>query len=533
MATSPAALFQNMISSTINPFHLKDVKDFPYQRWLAQNAMYEDFYDWYVGKMLDEEMIDASTGKSVKKYPIQLNPLKGTARKHVGALFGSNIDSIAFGGIPVTIETVLPSTEAEKKTKLNKIVQDQYNNSNSGALFVQNGMISQKYGGSVFEVFYDQESDSVKITNPSPREFIGIPYGTDYWRLREAWIVRQISKEDAAAYGVVSPKEEETYYYIEHWTEDTYEIMVNGKPVKMSGFEAKGKNPYGIVPMVYIPHLREEGYYGFPILTDAIKGLILEMNLRWADVGDAVNDDTHGYVAIRNVRGSLKVVGVGDGKPIIDLGTVTGMGPGEQNPDMFSVKTNSVAAPMLQYVKDLEELYRREASHPAVADGEDEGSQRSALTLTTRMYPLVQEAETERVFWSIGLQKLTKLILKIMSVKGIEGVTQEDVDTEFLVKWNPMLPRDRDAVVNEAAIRSKNKLGSQQHLIGLFKDVDDIEEMMEEIEQEEEKRLEGQMKLMEKKSENAAQGSFGKPANGVQTEKADKPSSDKTDNKVK
>ena len=66
-----------------------------------------------------------------------------------------------------------------------------------------------------------------------------------------------------------------------------------------------------------------------------------------------------------------------------------------------------------------------------------------------------------------------------------------------------------------------------------FSDAGALFEMMEEIEQEEEKRLEGQMKLMEKKSENAAQGSFGKPANGVQTEKADKPSSDKTDNKVK
>ena len=403
-------------------------------------------------------------------------------------------------------------------------------------MFLQNGMMSQKYGGCVFEVYYDVESDSLKITNPSPREFIGIPYGTDYWRLREAWIVKQISKEDAGAYGVVDPKENQQYFYIEHWTEETYEIMVNDKPVQIAGFEAKGKNPYGIVPIVYIPHMREEGYLGFPVLTDAIKGLIIEMNLRWADVGDAVNDDTHGYIAIRNVRGSLKVTGVGDGKKIVDLGSVTGMGAGEQNPDMFSVKTNSVAAPMLTYVKDLEEIYRREASHPAVADGEDEGSQRSALTLTTRMYPLVQEAEMERVFWSIGLQRLVKLILTMKMVKGLDKITQEDVDTEFLIKWNPMLPRDRDAIVNEAAIRSKNKLGSQKHLMSLFNDIDDPSEMMDEIQEEVQTAQDMQMELLDKQSEIAAKNApdpmMGKKP-GVSTGKAEKSSSDKTDNKVK
>jgi hypothetical protein len=527
---TPGSTFTNAISNLFNPFSLKDIKGFPYLRWIAQAQFYEVLHKWYSGEMLNEQLIDSATGIAVDKYPIKINPLRGTSRKHVSALFGSNIDSIAFGGIPVTINATLKEAESERKQRLDEAIQEVFNASGGGASFIQNGMMSQKYGGCVFHLSFNPENNVIQISVPSPREFIGIPYGTDYWRLREAWIVREISIEDAKAYGVNNPKETQQYYYIEHWTEETYEIMVNGDPIKVAGFEAKGANPYGVVPMVYIPHMREEGFLGLPILTETIRGLILEMNLRWADVGDAVNDDTHGYVAVRNIRGSLKVTGVGDGKKIIDLGSMTGMG-GEQNPDMFSVKTSSVAQPMLQYVRDLESLYRREAAHPAVADGEDEGSQRSSLTLTTRMFPLVSEAEMERVFWSIGLGKLVKIMLKIMRVKSLFSITEEDEKVNFLIKWNTMLPRDRDAIVNEAAIRSKNKLGSQKHLIGLFNDVDSIDDELAEIEKEAEAEQERQVASMEAKAKVAAENAPD-PATKSKVVTGSK-SPDKTDNKLK
>jgi len=49
-------------------------------------------------------------------------------------------------------------------------------------------------------------------------------------------------------------------------------------------------------------------------------------------------------------------------------------------------------------MKALLDQYRRDTSTPAVADGEDEGSQRSAATPDHRMWPLVSHINTERVF---------------------------------------------------------------------------------------------------------------------------------------
>jgi hypothetical protein len=44
-----------------------------------------------------------------------------------------------------------------------------------------------------------------------------------------------------------------------------------------------------------------------------------------------------------------------------------------------------------------------------------------------------------------------------------------------------MLPRDREALTTEAAVRSKNKLGSNKHIMGLFGDIQDTDEELAQI----------------------------------------------------
>jgi len=139
---------------------------------------------------------------------------------------------------------------------------------------------------------------------------------------------------------------------------------------------------------------------------------------------------------------------------------------------------------MAKFSSDLYIIYRREVNHPAVADGEDEGSQRSSLTLGVRMAPLVSEAEMERLFYSVGLVQFAGILLNIMFVKNLFNITKEMLETQFLVQWNSMLPKDREALTTEVAVRSKNKLGSNKHLMGLFGDIQDTDEELDQIRSE-------------------------------------------------
>jgi hypothetical protein len=224
------------------------------------------------------------------------------------------------------------------------------------------------------------------------------------------------------------------------------------------------------------------------MITSAIEGVIKEMNLRFTDIGDAVSDDTHSELFLRGVRSSVKSVRLPSGRSANDLGAGTGLGTNEIPPDAFSVKTSVASAPMLAFGDKLEDIYRREAKHPAVADGEDEGSQRSSLTLTTRMLPLVQHVKLERINWTIGLVNLAKMILQVYRVKGVGGITEEDLACKPIIKWAPILPRDREELVNEVAIRMTNDMLSVRHALEMFQDVDDIERELQLIDEDQDKK---------------------------------------------
>jgi hypothetical protein len=468
--------------SSIPSFELANLAGFPYSTYTAQNELYEELERWYTGQKVIDEVVDKATGKAVERYPIRINPLKGTTSKHTSVLFGRSIDSMRHGGIPVKFMCELGSVTDEQAKAIEVALNDVWAENGGGSLFVTNGLLSQYLGGCVFAASWLPEQKRILITNPKPNEFIGIPDGIDYVHLREAWIVRKIDSEDLPAYGMKAESNTGHYYYIEHWDRKTYKISINDVPLMVGDNPAEGANVFGTVPIQYIPHIRVKGLLGDSIISDAAKGIIKEINLRWADTGDAVSDDSHTAIAIRNVRsGAVKVVKLPDGRIVYDLGSSTGLTNNEANPDMITVSSGSASEPMLKFGSDLYAMYRREVDHPAVADGEDEGSQRSGATLYNRMWSLTAHAELERVFWSVGLSEFSKILLKMMAVKEQYGITTEHTKAKFVIGWSPMLPHDRETLIQEMDIRARNKISSREHLMELSGDIIDTDKELAQI----------------------------------------------------
>lgn len=458
-------------------FALQDLEGFPYDEYNRNLTHYTELERWHSGDALDETV--ERQGKEVELYPVKINPLPRSIEQHTYFLFGQ----VKQDDRPLVYPKINPleysnQEQVKDAKKLEDILYRIWSESNGRAIQWTNGAISQLYGGCVFRLVYDPfdplRTIPIRIESIHPKSCVIIPDGTDLWRVREAWIVRAINHSEAQDHGVDISISEQPWM-VEHFTKSFYECSINGQPAKrfVNGEwqELSGPNYWGFVPIVYIPHIRVYGFYG-ETFVDNVIGIIKELNLRLADFGDAVTRDAHTYLGMRNVNGAPTIQQIAPGLYAVNLHSSPMITGGEAEPDLFTLGSATASEPMENLVDLLWKIYRRLASIPAVADGEDEGSQRSAATLVTRMLALISHTDIERIFWSTGLNLLARMMIKMLML--IPDITRNvEVSPDFLVypvrhEWAPVLPRDREVVVQEVVALMAAHLGSIERLLDLL-----------------------------------------------------------------
>jgi hypothetical protein len=484
MLTSLSNYLDQLTDRPTPMFSLTDVDGFPYEEFSRRQTIYTECESWYSGSAL-EEVVVGKNNKPIERYPVHINPIKRAVIKHVATLFGEWVQDDR----PLVYPRILPPDDQGKEiaSKAENVLYQTWWENNGRSLQLENGAMSQIYGGCIFRVVYDPRDPlrniPLRIEGIHPRWFIGRPSATDMFRLREAWIVKPIYWDEAMEYGVPL-EQDDTGWMLEHWTNQSYSVSINNQPVTFSvdgeRIQAGGANPFGFVPVVYIPHWRSGGFYGENTF-DNSKGTIKELNARVADFGDAVSVDSHSYLGMRNVQGSPQLMELAPGYFAFNLGQNPNITGQENNPDLFDVRKPSASGPMKDLINELENTIRRDMFVPAIADGEDEGSQRSGLTLAMRMWPLVSHTNLERVFWTVGLDLLNRMILRILFAKGESEISKEMLSYRIREEWSPSLPRDREAQVAEAVARMTSKIGSPETMLEMLGDVDDIDQEVERI----------------------------------------------------
>ena len=472
---------QDFLDQLVEPkpsFSLQDLDAFPYSEYNSNLTRYSELESWYTGEALDETV--ERQGKEVELYPVKVNPIKRTVEQHTYFLFGQ----VKQDDRPLVYPKINPldaTDDAQVKSAkdLEDILLRVWTESNGRANQWQNGAQSQLYGGNIFRLVYDPidplRTIPIRIESIHPKSFVGIPDGRDIWRVRECWIVRAINHQEALEHGVTIPESEQPWL-VEHLTNTLIEVSVNGTPasrlVDGKWIPLSGENIWGFVPVVYIPHIRVYGFYGETFI-DCVQGIVKELNLRLADFGDAITADAHRYLGMRNVSGAPTIQQLAPALYAVNLHSNPMMTGQEAEPDLFELGNARASDPMKTLIDLLYLVYRRLVAVPAVADGEDEGSQRSGLTLVTRMISLISHTDSERIFWTTGLNLLTRMLIKMLlmlpdSLRKSVGVKPEHLLFPVRQEWAPVLPRDREMIVQEVVALMQAKLGSIERLLDLL-----------------------------------------------------------------
>src|SRR4030043_229000 len=398
--------YMNALDRTLLPdFDLESIPNFPHEEYQENLSKYNGLYSWFSGTVLDE-MVEISSNKEVSLYPVRVNPLVAAAYKHVYTLLGE----IDLNDRPPVFPRIVQETKTEAEKIDGRHAEDvlyrAWWENNAHSMMIENATMSQIYGGCVFRLRWDIQNKlrtiPIAIENIHPANFVGIPYPNDPWTLSESWFVRPINPTEARRYNITID-EDTAAWFIEHVTPEKIEVTINNMNAQtMVGGEyvdIPQENPFGFVPVVYIPHLRTFGFYGDSMITN-VKGIVKELNLRIADYGDAVNTDSHTYLGMRFVQGTPTVMQLAPNLNVINLQNMPNLTGSESEPDLFDFRKTTASAEMQEIYDVLYDQFRRDAYLPAIADGEDEGSQRSGLTLAMRMWPLVSHTNIERLFWT-------------------------------------------------------------------------------------------------------------------------------------
>ena len=403
---------------------------YPNQEWGIQSERYATWMKYFDGSVF-EETVDGDP--KTLKYPVGINYCQTVAMISSWAMLGDWRDSV------FSWRSLEGKNEAAVDF-LGRVSRVSRMNSR----YVRQILTHTVLGGMVWGIKKNPLLPTGLQWTAIPPEIFFPVYSSLDDDLVEVLIRTTIGAREAKLVWGVDANSA-TVPYHEVWNKSTFEVIVGDKLAK------SGNTPGGVIPFEYIPRINVTGeFYGMSAINEIMR-LQDEMNARMADIGDAVNRETHKPLITSNLPGGIK--GIREGNGVMDLG----MGFSGAKPEVHDSERAQIPTGALDSLNMTLDFARYSAGTPPVAFGEDQGSQRSSQTLTVRMWPLVQGAKNNRAFVTDGMARLAHKTLMIAGGAANSGYFEPDLP--------PILPKDREQIVNEIAVLRANELvGDEQAL---------------------------------------------------------------------
>jgi len=445
--------------------------------WSQRNDVISGWWDWFTGTALEERDRSQPKGRDGDyplKYPLQINPVRSAARLHAYALWGETQDTSE----PLVKITCQPREDTDAARNLavaadEALLDVEYENA-ARTQDLDMGLSIQALGGMVLKVGWDPTDANlptgVRYEYYDPRSFHCRYRGKDYRNLWDAWVVLNISKETALMYGVQVDEDRATYR--EYWSRGEYWIKINDQiALDSSGKELSGDNPFEFVPFLYVPHERSNDFWGNSIVEPSVIGIAKELNSREADIGDYIRLGVNSSLWTANTKSGYPVrKTLEDGQSFYNLGRSLG---NEPSPQMGRADAPALPQGASDFSTRLLENVRTTMNTPEIAYGKEEGTQRSGVTLYSRMWPMLAHVLQERGYWTDARTTRAEMALKILAQNNVRGIGKQHLGMRKRAKWQAMVPIDRQQLVAELIQRAQEGKISDELLVEKFADAPD------------------------------------------------------------
>ncbi|MFC1937413.1 phage portal protein [Chloroflexota bacterium] len=296
-------------------------------------------------------------------------------------------------------------------------------------------------GNACYKVIWDQEMEGVRVTAPDIQGIYAWWTGDDtsrVWRVASKYSLT--SEEVDLLYGI--KPEGKTASVVELWTDEEFELWLDSVQVE------KKPNPYGFIPFVIYPNLREpKKFWGLSDLPQIME-LQRELNRATSQLSRILELSGNPIAVLETVEESEDIA--------VRPGAVWNI-PEDAKAYLLDLLHGGGVGLHIDYINLLYRTLHDVAESPQAAFGSTERDL-SGIALEIELQPLLQKVRRKRMTRTAAYNRRNAMILRLLEKYRGENFG----DNRLRVVWGPVLPQDMNRLVANEQTLVQNGIHSRQ-----------------------------------------------------------------------
>jgi len=357
-------------------------------------------------------------------------------------VFIDKITSYLMSGINFAVDAVEDSDEAGARAqKAEAALYRVYEDNNLEQLDLETEIDCAALGDACYKIIWDTAEKKVRVTAPDVQGIYAWWLGDDTSRVWRVASKYSLSAEETELLYQMKPRGK-TATIVELWSAQDFELYLDNTLVE------KKPNPYGFIPFIIYPNLREpKNFWGMSDLPQIMESQ-RELNRAMSQLSRILELSGNPIAVLENVEESEDIA--------IRPGAVWNI-PEDAKAYLLDLLQGGGVNLHINYIDLLYRALHDISESPRSAFG---GTERdlSGVALQIELHPLLQKVRRKRIIRTAVYNRRNEMILKLL--EKYQG--QSFGDNHLRVVWGPVLPQDVARQVNTEQILVQTGIHSRR-----------------------------------------------------------------------
>ena len=373
--------------------------------------------------------------------------------------------SYAMSGVSFVVDPEDGSAEAaERARRAERALREVYDANALDQLDFDSEIDCSVLGDAAYKVTWDGDDKRVRVSAPDVQGLYAWWLGDDpsrVWRVASRYV---LTHEELEMLFGETPSRNNEHTVVEVWTEPDFEVWVDG-----ALFEERA-NPYGFIPFVIYPNIREpKQFWGMSDL-EALKEPLRELNRAVTQLSMILELSGNPIAVLENVTEAHDIA--------VQPGAVWEV-PEKAKAYLLDLLQGGGAGLHVDYANLVLRTLHDLAEVPRSAFG-DNRQALSGVALQMELDPLLKKVQRKRLVRGVAFRRLNEMILRILE----QHTGAQFAPYRTRAVWGPVLPQDRSRLAEDEARLVAAGVHSRRTAAGLL-DVADPETEWQRWQEEE------------------------------------------------